>query len=181
MIRINPVRALAIAVASASVVALAACATPSNPAMMTVAATPALSVSAGQPGYRSVTAVTVSGGQETNPLWTAQVSDTAFRTALEGSLAAAGYMGSEGPATTIDASLIDLKQPMIGLDFTVTSQVRYSVVRDGQTVFDELVAASGTATLGDAFAGVERLKIANEKSVKANIEEFLTRFHASAR
>lgn len=180
MIRTRLMRPLTIALAGASLMVLTACATPSNPVMMTVAASPAISVSAGDVGYHSVTAVTVSGGQETNPLWTAQVSDQAFRTALEGSLAAAGYMGTEGPAMTVDASLVDLKQPMMGLDFSVTSQVRYSVARNGQTVFDELVAATGTATMGDSMMGVERLRLANEKSIKANIEEFLTRFRASA-
>lgn len=175
------IRRLASASAIAALMGVAACATPSNPAMMTLPATPGLTASVGDTGYKSVTTVSVNGGKETNPLWTAEVSDGDFKTALEGSLAAAGYMGNEGPALTVTASLIDLKQPFAGLDMSVTSQVRYTVARDGQSIFDETVAATGTATMSDAFVGVERLRMANEKSIKENIKEFLTRFRARAR
>lgn len=34
---------------------------------------------------------------------------------------------------------------------------------------------------GKAFAGVERLRLANEKSIKENIKQFITRFRATAR
>ena len=43
---------------------------------------------------------------------------------------------------------------------------------------DVVVSAVGTAGVGDAFIGVERLKIANERSVKENIKLFLTKFSA---
>ena len=84
------IRRIAAAGLLAALMGVAACATPSNPAMMTLSATPGLTASAGDLGYRSVTNVTVSGGQSTNPLWTSQVSNADFKTALEGSLAAAG-------------------------------------------------------------------------------------------
>jgi len=35
--------------------------------------------------------------------------------------------------------------------------------------------------MGDAFAGVERLRLANEKSIRENIKQFITRFRANAR
>lgn len=174
-------RRLASAGCLAALLGVAACASPSNPALMTLAATPGLTAAPGDLGYKSVTTVTVSGGQDTNPMWTSQVSNADFKTALEGSLAAAGYMGAEGQPMTVSASLIDLKQPLMGLDMSVTSQVRYTVSRADRTVFDETVAATGTATLGQAFAGVERLRMANEASIRENIKEFLTRFRARAR
>jgi len=175
------IRRVATAAAAAALFGLAACATPSNPAKMTLPATPGLTAASGDVGYKSVTTVTVNGGTSTNPLWTSQVSDSDFQTALEGSLEAAGYMGNQGRPMTVTASLIDLKQPMFGLDMAVTSRVRYSVTRDGTIVFDDTVAATGVAGMGEAFAGVERLRIANEKSIKENIREFLTRFRAQAR
>ena len=121
----------------AAVMGVAACATPSNPANMTLPATAGLTAARGDVGYRSVTSVAVSGGQGTNPLWTSQVSNADFKTALEASLTAAGYMGTEGQPMRVSASLIDLKQPLAGFDLTVTSRVRYTVTRDSQTVFDE--------------------------------------------
>lgn len=174
-------RRTALAAAALSLLGLAACATPSRPEAMALPTTPGLTASAGEVGYRSVTSVTVSGGSETNPMWTAQVSNEDFQSALESSLAAAGYMGSEGRPLTVSASLVDLRQPMVGFDMSVTSRVRYSVTSGGRTVFDDTIAATGTATMGDAFAGVERLRIANEKSIQENIRMFLQRFRATAR
>lgn len=171
-------RSLAIAAAGFGVMMLAACATPSNPANMTLPATAGLTASAGDVGYKSVTTVTVSGGQSTNPLWMSEVSNADFQTALENSLAAAGYLGAEGPPMTVNASLIDLKQPLAGFDLTVISQVRYTVARADRTVFDETVAATGTASMGESFLAVERLRMANERSIQENIRAFLTRFRA---
>ncbi|MBA4808429.1 hypothetical protein [Brevundimonas sp.] len=175
------IRRFAAAAAVVALMGVAACASPSNPAMMTLPATPGLTASAGDIGYHSVTTVTVSGGQGTNPMWTSQVSNADFKTALEASLASAGYMGAEGEPMEVSASLIDLKQPFAGLDMSVTSQIRYTVTRAEQTVFDEMVAATGTATMSQAFVGVERLRMANEASIRENIKEFLTRFRARAR
>lgn len=178
----NPsIRPAAAAVLALALSGLAACATPSDPTRMSVPATPGLTASAGDVGYHAVRTVTVSGGSDTNPLWTSQVSDQAFKSALETSLTAAGYVGSEGEPMTVNASLLDLKQPMIGLDMTVTSQVRYSVTQGNRTVFDETVSAAGTATVSEAFVAVERLRLANEKSILENIKSFLTRFGERAR
>lgn len=164
----------------AAVMGVAACATPSNPANMTLPATAGLTAAPGDLGYRSVTSVAVSGGQGTNPLWTSQVSNADFKTALEASLTAAGYMGTEGQTMRVSASLIDLKQPLAGFDLTVTSRVRYTVTRDSQTVFDETVAATGTASMGQSLMATERLRMANEASIRENIKAFLTRFRARA-
>lgn len=173
-------RSFATAAAVAGLMGVAACATPSNPAMMSLPATPGLTASAGDIGYKSVTTVSVSGGQETNPLWTAEVSNDAFKTALESSLTAAGYMGTEGRPLTVTAALIELKKPFAGLDLTVTSQVRYTVSSADRSIFDETVSATGTASMGDALMATERLRMANEKSMKENIREFLRRFRERA-
>jgi hypothetical protein len=170
------IRKLILAGAVASLMGLAACATPSNPANMTLPATPGLMASPTSPAYHAVTSVTVSGGKETNPLWTAQVSSEAFRTALEDSLELAGYTGTQGRPIAVSATLQNLHQPMAGFDMSVTSQVRYTVTQEGRSVFDETVSATGTATMGEAFVGTERLRIANEKSIQENIKEFLKRF-----
>jgi hypothetical protein len=175
------IRRLGAAAAVASLMALAACASPSRPEAMILGATPGLIASSGDLGYRSVTSVVVSGGSETNPLWTAQVSNEDLKTALEGSLAAAGYMGSDGSPMVVTANMIALNQPLAGLDLSVTSRIQYSVTRDGRVVFNDTVSATGTATMGEAFAAVERLRLANEKSIQENIKQFITRFRATAR
>lgn len=174
-------RRLGAVAACASLMALAACASPSRPEFMTVPTTAGLTAAPGDVGYHAVTTVNVSGGHDTNPLWTAQVSDADFKTALEASLTAAGYMGSEGRPLVVTATMVDLKQPLAGFDMSVTSQVQYRVTRGDQVIFTETVSATGTATMGEAFAAVERLRLANEKSIQENIKEFLKRFRAGAR
>lgn len=81
---------------------------------------------------------------------------------------------------SVTASMIDLNQPMMGLDMSVTSRVRYTVKQGERIVFDDTIAATGTATMSEAFMGVERLRLANEKSVQENIKQFLQRFRATA-
>lgn len=148
---------------------------------MAVAPTPSLIASQGDLGHRSVTSVIVSGGSETNPLWTAQVSNNDLKTALESSLGAAGYLGADGPPMVVTANMVELNQPLAGFDMSVTSRIQYSVTSAGRVVFNDTVSATGTATLSDAFAGVERLRLANEKSIQENIKQFITRFRANAR
>ncbi|HYC97544.1 hypothetical protein [Brevundimonas sp.] len=174
-------RRLAAAAAVVSLMGLAACATPSRPEAMSLAATSGLTAAPGDPGYHAVTSVIVSGGSETNPLWTAQVSNQDLKTALETSLAAAGYMGSDGPNMVVTANMVQLQQPMAGLDLSVTSRIQYSVTSDGRVIFNDTVSATGTAGMGEAFVATERLRLANEKSIKENIKQFLTRFRATAR
>ncbi|MEM7445697.1 MAG: hypothetical protein AAF414_20415 [Pseudomonadota bacterium] len=65
---------------------------------------------------------------------------------------------------------------------TVTSTVEY-VIEDqltGQTIFEEVITAPYTAAFGDSLLGVERLRLANEGSIRANIQEFFVRLGAVA-
>ena len=43
------------------------------------------------------------------------------------------------------------------------------------------VAATGTASMGQSLLATERLRMANEASIRENIKTFLTRFRARAR
>ena len=63
----------------------------------------------------------------------------------------------------------------MGFNLTVTSHVNYSVLeRDsGNPYFLTTVTAPYTATVGDAFAAVTRLRLANEGSIRSNIQIFL--------
>lgn len=118
----------------------------------------------------------VTGGKETNPMWTSQVDAQGFKGALDKSIAVAGYKASDASRAkySIDADLQNLNQPMFGFTFDVVSTVLYTVTGEGaQKQFP--VTATGTASTSDAFVGVERLRIANERSIKENIKIFLQR------
>lgn len=117
----------------------------------------------------------VSGGQETNPLWISKVDNLGFKSALEQSMTAIGYMAPRGsPAKyQIDATLQNLDQPAFGLTFNVKSTVTYIISGEsGQKIFP--VTAIGSASTSDAFIGMERMRIANERSIKENIKLFIT-------
>jgi hypothetical protein len=81
----------------------------------------------------------------------------------------------------LDTTLVSLDQPMIGFDLTVRSGALY-VLTDTTTntvVFSRAVNAIFTAHMSDAFVAVERLRIANEGSIKANIQMFLDQLIAA--
>ncbi len=116
----------------------------------------------------------VAGGKDTNPLWTSQVDTQGFKGALDKSISMAGYKANDPGAAkyTIDASLTELKQPLFGLTFDVVSSVLYTVTADGKK--NQIpITATGSASPSDAFVGMERLRIANERSIKENIRLFL--------
>lgn len=121
----------------------------------------------------------VTGGEETNPLWTSEISDAAFAGALRKSLDGEGLLGETG-RYQLQANLLKVDQPLIGLDLEVVTHVEYILV-DQQTrriVLQETVVAPHTATVGDAFVAIERLRIANEGSGRKNIETLLTKLAA---
>lgn len=118
----------------------------------------------------------VSGGQDTNPLWVSKVDNQGFKSALEQSLIAIGYMAPKGSNAKyqVDATLQDLDQPAFGLTFDVKSTVTYTISGEsGQKIFP--VTAIGSASTSDAFIGMERMRIANERSIKENIKFFLNK------
>lgn len=159
---------------------LTACASGAEPSAMTLSSLSQIpAVNPGQPGYQALVVTDVTGGKKTNPLWTSMVSSEDFKAALEASLKKIGYLAADGSSAKmkISAQMVGLKQPMAGIDMSVTSQVHYTVTdaATGAKIFDDLVASTGTATMSDALIGVERLKKANEMSIEGNIESFITR------
>lgn len=149
-------------------VGLAGCATPQN---MTVE-TPV--IAAPNPKYRNAMAVgTINGGQVMNVLTVPGVANEPFKAALEGSLAASGYLAKDGkPKFVIDAQIHELKQPFIGFEYDVTAQITYKVTGGGKTE-PYLITANGHATFADSPMGADRIRVANERAMKANIQKFL--------
>lgn len=163
-----------------ALLSLTACASAANPTMMslTIATPGAAPVNEGHPGFRQVSVAGVQGGTQTNPAWISEVSNEDFQRALEVSLRAFNYLVLDGAASKykVTASIVDVQKPMMGLDMSVTMKVRYSVMTEqGAAVFDDTIAATGTSAMTEAFAGADRVRIAIEKSAKANIETFLGR------
>ena len=167
-------RILALLFVAITYVTLTGCATPANPQAMIV--NPDASIAPNEKLKGMFAIGSIIGGQDTNPLWTSQVDNKSFGEALRGTLAAFGYLASD-PASAkhrIDANLMSLAQPLFGLTFDVQSNVQYVVIT-GDSKKEYLVSASGVATFSDSALAIERLRIANEKSIKENITQFLRR------
>jgi hypothetical protein len=154
---------------------LGGCASPARIDQMTVVPKTATAV-ANAAWKNQIATKELTGGSETNPLWTSQVSSQDFKNALEKSLEAAGLLASgESGKYYLITHLVNLDQPLFGLDMKVTGNVKYSVVErlSGRIVFEKTISIPFTATFSDAFIAIERLRIANEGAIKANIARFI--------
>jgi len=58
-------------------------------------------------------------------------------------------------------------------DLTVTTETKYTLSLKDKKVYTTYIRESGTATTGDSFSGVARLRIATEKSAQANVKKFI--------
>lgn len=162
---------------------LTACAEGARPEGMAFTNTFGSPVAAADAGYKAYRVSQVEGGSETNPLWMSSVSSADFQSALESSLRSLGLL-SDDPSharVEITADLQKLQRPLVGIDLSVTSTVHYSARRtvDQKIIFDDTVAATGTAKFGDALYAVRRLQLANEAAMKENIEAFIERLRKS--
>lgn len=130
----------------------------------------------------NVEVVSVTGGEETNPMLTSEISSEAFSAALVETLREQDLIG-DGRLYALTVEIQEVEQPAVGLDMQVITHVRYTLTEttSDQVVFDELISAGYLAVFDEAFAGTKRLKIANEKSAKKNIETFLERLSQSSK
>jgi hypothetical protein len=162
--------------AVASVGLLSGCAGATRPAELAVRTAPASTTSslAGQ-----IRLVRLERGQVGDPMWTAEMGSSSFVTALAHSLAAAGYLAPDPDAATVvvTATVERFDQPLKGINYDITSKVRYTVSANGE-IRDIPIVATGSATLVDHVVAAERLRIANERAVKANIRAFLDKLAA---
>lgn len=76
--------------------------------------------------------------------------------------------------------MLGLVQPIMGFNMKVTSHVNYSVLeaQSGVSYFLTTVTAPYTAKVGDALAGIKRLRLANDGSIRTNIQTFINEFLA---
>lgn len=119
----------------------------------------------------------VSGGQDTNPLWTSEISSEEFKKALINSLADTQFIDIDSVNSdySLSAVLIEVEQPILGANLTVTTVISYSLVDNNtkKEIFYKKITAPYTAKWNDAYLGVERLRLANEGSARENIKKLI--------
>ncbi len=124
----------------------------------------------------------VGGGEKTNPLLCSKVDNKELLEALYLTLKQYGFLSPSDVDAPfrLEVFLIELRQPAVALTAIVTSAMRYKLTRsrDDRVMYDEIITASDKATLRDTFYGPHRLKLANERSIRANIAVFLQYLHS---
>ena len=177
------------ALAALILATLGACAQPASYAAMVVDAQAVDTARGPAPSYRETLVVApVRGGKETSPLWTSQVGNAEFQEALTRSLiatklASANILINPGAANgryRLEAALQSLQQPLMGFDLTVTATVAYKLteISTGAVVYESTLVTPATATMSDALIAVERLKLANEKAIRANLTKLVGDLYA---
>lgn len=125
--------------------------------------------------------VTARGGKETSALDKPQISNEAFEQAIEDSLKKSGLFekisGNKDSEYFLTVTIFELVQPSFGFSFTVTMKTVWSLVHTDslKVLMRESVRSSFTATVGDAFAAVTRLRVATEGAAQENIRRGIER------
>ena len=162
---------------AATLLLLSGCATPSQPAPLTQSDfTP-------QNRHASTVEVKVTGGSETSAAGASQISNQAFAEALTKTINESKVFAGTGGTDskyTLEVHIVALQQPMFGGTFTVQLETNWRLLdrATGNPVWQQGIRSSGTATMGEAFVGVTRLRLANEAAARANIRDALTQISA---
>ena len=153
--------------------ALASCA--SSAQIGGMVAVPSSQLDANSQLQSAVSLGNILGGQGTQGLRASEVSSLAFEEALRQSLAAQGILAQDEARFRLDAQLEGIVHPLFGYNMTVTSTVNYTLteIATSSVVFQQEISESDTAALAVAFSGEDRLRLALEGSIKANITSFI--------
>jgi hypothetical protein len=140
-------------------------------------------VDAGSALRRAVAVGNVTGGKKTNPLVSSRVGAAEVREALTLALRARG-MHADDPAGApfrLDVAILEVTEPE-GYTTRVHAVLRYALrARDGGTRFDRVVDTVGEASISEVFYGVERLRVANERAIRANLADAFEALAAAER
>jgi hypothetical protein len=163
---------------AAGLMALAGCATPAQMAGMVPDEFDAARAHADSPFRASVTVERVGGGEAPDPMMVySAVGGEQLEGALREALMKFDYLSADDERARfrLQAFLVDMRRPGVGLTLTATALVRYKLTRasDGSVIYDDVLTASATRTVDDAFVGVERARMAVEGAIRTNIAEFL--------
>ena len=152
---------------------IGACAPPASYSAMVAGAPPGVGPA---PVYRNaVTVGSVTLGRDTGTPWTSAVSPEQVQPALVQTLAAAGLGRGANGRFRLDGQLLTLSRPYAGFAMTVTATIawRLTDTTNGAVVYDRTLQGLGTATLDDAVDNNNRLRIADQRAIRANLQQLV--------
>jgi len=161
-------RTLSVVAICAAAAVIAGCATASKPENMV----PVTAIAGAR--HQASASVVVAGGQQTDSLGKSQISNEAFQQAIVQSIEKnktfASVVKGAGGDYQLAVTVVSMDQPSFGFSFTVKMEAAWSLKKaDGTVVLQETIRSEGTAGATEAFAGVERLRLANEYAARNNI------------
>ena len=166
-----PNRGLLLACAFAII--LTACASPADRAAMTPQD---LNIAKHHPYSLQVQ---TGGGSETGAMESSNIANADLKAAIEDAVKQSKLFKTvvqgSGGDYELSVSVTSLSKPSFGGAFTVDMETAWTLSKqsDHSVVLRKAVQSSGTATMGEAFAGVTRLRLAVEKAASANIRQGL--------
>tara|TARA_B110000503_G_C7173241_1_gene425539 strand:- start:16883 stop:17338 length:456 start_codon:yes stop_codon:yes gene_type:complete len=120
--------------------------------------------------------VQVRGGSETTSMGASQISNTDFREAIKASIKSSELFSSVAedsvPADyVLQGTIIRVEQPAMGFSMTVDLEIAWLLKESGEAdaLIREAHDSTYTASVGAAFAGVKRLRLATEGAAQNNI------------
>ena len=128
------------------------------------------------PAYRNaITVGSVSIGRDTGTPWRSAVGPGQVQEALVQTLAANQLGQPANGRYRLDALLLMLDRPYAGFAMTVTAAIawRLTEAASGVVVYERTLKGLGTATLDDAITNENRLRIADQRAVRANIQQMV--------
>ena len=119
-----------------------------------------------------------TGGSTTLPFWTSQIPNDNFTEAVKESLlnskAFSALSTNWGDDWGLEIEIREVNQPFFGAEFSVTTDIRYTLYLKSKKVYEANIHEAGSATFSDSIWGVKRLRLANESSGRANVKRFIT-------
>jgi hypothetical protein len=160
------------------------CAEPAKVNEMAAGTRPGASTPSNPVIHEAVCVEQVAGGKLTNPIWVSEVDNLGFLRALEHSLDANRLLVKrpEDCRFGINANLLGLSQPFIGIDVEVTANVNYTVRQAGVEAPYMLLTETSAYTTRfteDKILWGQRLQEANEGAIRKNIGAFIDALLAS--
>lgn len=154
------------------------CATPSNPTAMVPKIAPVAKK------HPEAVSVAVGGGSNTSSMGASKIADTDYAEAIRTAIVQSGLFAKTADAGKgdyhLDVQIVRLDQPMFGASFTVKLETTWRLLKqpDKRVIWEKAIESSFTATMGDAFAGVTRLRLANEGAARKSIEDAIAQMAA---
>lgn len=129
--------------------------------------------------HNKTVSLTTQGGEELDGLGRSGVSNSDFAKAIEESIIEnklfTQVIHSQGSDYVLNVTIVSFTKPIFGGNFTVDMEAAWNLSdpTTKKTVMRKSIKSSHTATMGQAFAGATRLRLAVEGAARENIQQGL--------